>query len=99
MEQISLHVKLHALLEYGLVKIKTDPARHQPGEGPYSFNDETVRMITNFTGPSPDGSGVIFDEPTDLAFAPQQKVVLAVARSLKDEIFQPLTAPLRRRVA
>lgn len=100
MQKTTLHTKLRAMTELGIISIKFEPEKGHvfPGEGSYYYNDEPVKIVPDFVGRSPDGSDVSWTTPHDIAFAPKQNQLLAWADAAP-EPFQIMPTELRAMVS
>lgn len=96
---VSLHIKLKEIHRFGGIELRRDPTRHYfEGEGSYFYNNEPLQFETNVWTPGPHqrelaevlrASEISFNQPHDLAWCPQQKMLVAYAHSTTEEFSMP----------
>lgn len=88
---LSLFTKMRELERVGILGRERDPEIHYfPGEGRQTYNGKKIEYLNDYIGPAPDNSKLNFDEPTDVAWCPEEGgKVIAFAPS-NHEPFQPL---------
>lgn len=87
---LSLHAKMKELEQIGA--LGTDvPSLPDPikGEGRWTYKGQPVEILSDYTGPAPDGCGAKFKDPHDVAWCPSEKLMLAFSASI-NERFVPL---------
>jgi hypothetical protein len=85
---LSVHTQLRQLEDLGVVEKRRDPSIHLlPGEGRMFYKGNKVEFLTNVKGPAPDGSDIVLEELSDVAWCPRTKTLLAYAPT-ENEPFQ-----------
>ena len=95
--QLSLFTKLRELERLKMIQLESDPERHYfQGEGRYTYKGKPLEYLSDYSGPSPDGTSTRFKEPHDICWCPAENTVIASAISAY-EPFRPLTERLKIR--